>query len=48
MARRSGEALAPDSLVNPASVAEAYWQPHAQPRDAWTFELDVRPFAEIW
>ena len=40
--------LAPDSLVDPASIAEAYWQLHRQPRDAWTHELDLRPFAEPW
>jgi hypothetical protein len=32
--------------MNPASVGEACWQLHTQPRDAWTFELDVRPLAE--
>ena len=48
----SGEAsdpnFAPDQLMNPASVAETYWQLHQQPRDAWTFELDLRPFGEKW
>jgi NAD(P)-dependent dehydrogenase (short-subunit alcohol dehydrogenase family) len=42
------ENLAPDQLMNPASVAEAYWQLYRQPRDAWTFELDVRPYREAW
>jgi NAD(P)-dependent dehydrogenase (short-subunit alcohol dehydrogenase family) len=42
------ENLAPDQLMNPASVAEAYWQLYRQPRDAWTFELDVRPYGEVW
>ena len=42
------ENLEPDRLMNPASVAEAYWQLYRQPRDAWTFELDVRPYREIW
>ncbi|UVO38272.1 SDR family oxidoreductase [Bradyrhizobium arachidis] len=37
-----------DSLIKPASVAEAYWYLHQQPRDAWTHELDLRPFAEGW
>ncbi len=32
--------------MNPASIAETYWQLHHQPRDAWTFELDLRPFGE--
>ena len=40
--------LPPDTLMQPRSVAEAYWTLHHQPRDAWTFELDLRPFAERW
>lgn len=39
---------APDELMRPESIAEAYWQLHLQPRDAWTHELDVRPFGERW
>src|ERR1700681_2817328 len=30
--------LAPDQLMHPESVAEAYWYLHSQPRDGWTFE----------
>lgn len=40
--------LAPDSLMNPASVAEAYWALAHQPRDAWSFEMDIRPYKETW
>lgn len=40
--------LPPDMLMNPASIAETYWQLHQQPRDAWTHELDLRPFGETW
>jgi hypothetical protein len=40
--------LPPDTLMEPASIAEAYWMLHQQSRDAWTFELDLRPFAERW
>jgi NAD(P)-dependent dehydrogenase (short-subunit alcohol dehydrogenase family) len=50
-ARGGDEAVAdiqPDQLMNPASIAEAYWYLHAQTRDAWTFELDVRPYRETW
>ena len=39
-------AIAPDQLMDPSSIAEVYWQLHRQPRDAWTHELDVRPYAE--
>ena len=34
--------------MKPASIAETYWQLYRQPRDAWTFELDLRPFGETW
>ncbi len=37
-----------DKLMQPASIAEVYWQLHRQPRDAWTHELDVRPYRETW
>jgi NAD(P)-dependent dehydrogenase (short-subunit alcohol dehydrogenase family) len=40
--------LAPDVLMNPASIAETYWRLHQQPRDAWTHELDLRPYGETW
>src|SRR5476651_1817224 len=36
------------TLMDPASIAETYWQLHQQPRDAWTHELDARPFSETW
>jgi NAD(P)-dependent dehydrogenase (short-subunit alcohol dehydrogenase family) len=42
------ERLEPDQLMHPVSIAEAYWQLYRQPRDAWTFELDVRPYGEVW
>jgi NAD(P)-dependent dehydrogenase (short-subunit alcohol dehydrogenase family) len=41
-------ALEPDQLMKPQSVADAYWQLYQQPRDAWTFEHEIRPFAEKW
>jgi NAD(P)-dependent dehydrogenase (short-subunit alcohol dehydrogenase family) len=49
--REGEEALAklePDRLMRPSSVAEAYWQLYQQPRDAWTFEHEIRPFGERW
>ena len=49
---RGGEealaSLQPDQLMEPESIARAYWYLHTQARDAWTFELDVRPYAEAW
>jgi NAD(P)-dependent dehydrogenase (short-subunit alcohol dehydrogenase family) len=38
----------PELLMPPASVAGAYWQLYQQPRSAWTFELEIRPFGEKW
>ena len=42
------EGLAADQLMNPESIANAYWFLHTQSRDGWTFELDIRPFMEKW
>ena len=42
------EALGEDGSLEPDAIAEAYWFMHAQPRNSWTFELDVRPFKENW
>ena len=47
-AGRDLSALPPDALMNPASIGEAYWMLHHQTRDAWTFELDLRPHRESW
>ena len=35
-------------ILNPNSIAENYWMLHKQPRDAWTQELDLRPWSEKW
>ncbi len=40
--------LDPNRLMRPASIAETYWQLYQQPRDAWTFEMDIRPSGERW
>lgn len=42
------ESLPADTLMEPRSIANAYWALHQQSKDAWTFELDLRPFAETW
>ena len=33
-------------ILDPDSIAETYWQLHRQPRNAWTHELDLRPWME--
>lgn len=42
------EEVGPDGILNPDHIADAYWWLHEQPRNAWTFELDLRPSAERW
>ena len=42
------ERMPKDGILKPEHIAESYWQLHAQPRDAWTFELDLRPYMETW
>ena len=37
-----------DGILNPDHIAENYWHLHTQPRDAWTHELDLRPWTERW
>lgn len=39
---------AQDGILNPEHIADNYWYLHSQPRDAWTFELDLRPWMERW
>ena len=41
-------AIEEDQLMEPDSIADAYWYLHSQPRDGWTFELDIRPYKETW
>jgi NAD(P)-dependent dehydrogenase (short-subunit alcohol dehydrogenase family) len=35
-----------DGILDPEHIADAYWMLHRQPRDAWTHELDLRPWLE--
>jgi NAD(P)-dependent dehydrogenase (short-subunit alcohol dehydrogenase family) len=38
--------LPADGLLATDAIAELFWQLHVQPRSAWTFEADLRPWAE--
>jgi NAD(P)-dependent dehydrogenase (short-subunit alcohol dehydrogenase family) len=42
------ERLGDDGMVGLEGIANAYWSLHAQPKNAWTFELDLRPYKETW
>jgi NAD(P)-dependent dehydrogenase (short-subunit alcohol dehydrogenase family) len=35
-------------ILSPEHIADMYWMLHSQPRDAWTHELDLRPWMEKW
>jgi NADP-dependent 3-hydroxy acid dehydrogenase YdfG len=48
-AKRAGELDAMgqvDNMLDPDAIAEAFCEVHAQPRSAWTHELDLRPWTE--
>ena len=38
----------PDALLDPDAIAQSYWHVLGQPRSAWTFELEVRPWVETF
>jgi NAD(P)-dependent dehydrogenase (short-subunit alcohol dehydrogenase family) len=35
-----------DGLLSPDAIAATYLEVHRQPRSAWTFEVDLRPWSE--
>jgi NAD(P)-dependent dehydrogenase (short-subunit alcohol dehydrogenase family) len=37
-----------DGILNPAHIADTYWQIHCQPRDCWAHEMDLRPWLETF
>ena len=41
----SADANAPDKL-HPDHIADTYFHVHNQPRSAWTWEVELRPFVE--
>ena len=36
----------PDSMLNPDAIAETYLHVLRQPRSAWTWEIELRPWVE--
>ena len=42
------ETLGEDGSLSPDAIADAFWHVHTQHRSAWTHELDLRPFKEVW
>jgi hypothetical protein len=38
----------PDSLLDPDAIAESYLHVLRQPRSAWTWEIELRPWVETF
>jgi len=47
-ARHTDPTEHPDSTLNPDSIAQAYVDVLRQPRDAWSFEVELRPWVETF
>ena len=45
-ATRTGSNNEPDALLDPAAIAETYAHVARQPRSAWTWEVELRPWTE--
>jgi len=45
-ATRTEPADRPDSMLDPDAIALSYWNVLQQPRSAWTWELELRPWVE--
>jgi NAD(P)-dependent dehydrogenase (short-subunit alcohol dehydrogenase family) len=44
--RRPGAPDKPDALLDPDAIATSYWHVLQQPRSAWTWEIELRPWVE--
>lgn len=44
--RYQGQPDVPDSALEPDAIAQSYWDVLTQPRSAWTWELELRPWVE--
>jgi short-subunit dehydrogenase len=45
-AQRQEPADRPDSMLDPDAIAQAYWSTLQQPRSAWSWEIELRPWLE--
>jgi short-subunit dehydrogenase len=37
-----------DFFIQPADIAEEFWHIAHQPKSAWSFNVELRPFKETW
>ena len=45
-AGHSGDPARPDAMLEPDAIAETYFQLVQQPRSAWSWEIELRPWVE--
>jgi len=46
--RRMSPEAPDDYFIRPADIAEECWHVAHQPRSAWSFDVEIRPFGETW
>ena len=42
--RREAQPEGDEGLMSPDSMAQSYWSLHIQPKGAWSWEIDLRPY----
>ncbi|WP_315753603.1 MULTISPECIES: SDR family NAD(P)-dependent oxidoreductase [unclassified Bradyrhizobium] len=47
-AARQEPAERPDSMLDPDAIAASYWSVLQQPRSAWSWEIELRPWVEMF
>jgi NADP-dependent 3-hydroxy acid dehydrogenase YdfG len=48
MRARLGHEAADDFFIAPQAIADEIWHVVRQPRSAWSFNVEVRPYREPW
>lgn len=48
MQQRLGKKAPDEFFIQPAAIAEEIWHVAHQDRSAWSFNVEVRPFGELW
>ena len=43
-----GDKFNPEEAANTDDVAQTYWWAHQQPKSAWSNEIELRPYTELW
>ncbi|WER50812.1 SDR family NAD(P)-dependent oxidoreductase [Cupriavidus sp. WKF15] len=46
--RKAWPDAADDFFIQPSDIAEEIWHVVHQPKSAWSFNVEIRPFKEVW